>query len=137
MADLGEDFALRVGLAKHAVVDGGEGDVALVGFGLDREGAARADEDVVDVTASQPDAVEDVPIGADGLEDRADFALALGAASGAIGYFLSVFARRASGRRYRLRSHDRFIGRKALDLKSRRFTGWRRSEVEHDVAGGA
>lgn len=45
-------------------------------LGLDREGAARPDQDVVDVAAPEPDAVEDVPIGPQAFEDRADLALA-------------------------------------------------------------
>jgi hypothetical protein len=80
---------------------------------------------VVDIAMSQPDAVEDVPVGPEAFEDRADLALAFRAASRAIGHFLGVFPRRAPGARYRLRSHDRSHRQEGPKLEvNERYTFW-------------
>jgi hypothetical protein len=92
-AHLVEELALGVGLVEHLRVDMVEMDRARVALGLDREGAAWTDEDVVDVTAAQPDPVQHVVLGREALEDRADLALALRATRRPFGHLLRVLTR--------------------------------------------
>jgi hypothetical protein len=75
-ADPLEQLLLRVGLPQHLLLDALDGDTAAVALGLDGVDAAGADDDVVDVAAAEVDVVEDVPVGAEPFERRADLALA-------------------------------------------------------------
>ncbi len=90
-ADLLEHLLLRVGLPQHLLVDVLDRDPPAMALGLDRVDAARPDDDVVpslvpaqpasgavrpDVAATEVDVVEDVPVGTEPVERRADLALA-------------------------------------------------------------